>query len=119
MAPDADSRITCPVCSEAFPNDRFAKDTLKRHYWQKHTGFPKFSKRESQRLLFIMSPAVVVLVILLLLVNPSSPEFYYPSSDTWLSQASSSVEAGSISEPTNGGGWKSTLHLSTSDIRTS
>jgi len=77
MVPDADSKITCPVCSEAFPNSRFAKDTLKHHYWQKHTGFPKFSKRESQRLLFIMSPAVVALVILLLLVNPSSPEFYY------------------------------------------
>lgn len=76
MVPDADS-VTCPVCSEAFPNDRFAKDTLKRHYWQKHTDFPKFSKREAQRLALTMIPAVVVLVTLLLLVNTSSPEFYY------------------------------------------
>lgn len=77
MVPDAESKTTCPVCSEAFPNIPFAKDSLKRHYWQKHTDFPKFSKRESQRLLLTMSPAFVVFVILLLLVNPSSPEFYY------------------------------------------
>lgn len=74
MVRDGDPLQTCPVCSEDFSSVPFGKNALKNHYWQKHTEFPAWTKREGKKLVLSLTPAVAVLIALLLYLGPSSQE---------------------------------------------